>query len=256
MSKTILSMIMVGLLGWMGGNVAAQSPMGPGTTPGGLSAGMRKLFGEHKAFTAKLDMVVKDKSDNETMSMGMDFAQLDGQARADIDLSNMKSAQMPAGMGDQLKLMGMDKITSITRPDKNVILIIYPGLKSYVEMPLPKDQQLGAEDKVKLEVTEQGKESVDGHSCSKNKVVMTDENGVKREGLVWKAKDLKDFPVKMQFAEQDTTFVMTFKSVKFNAPEKSQFEAPDGLTKHASMQALMQGSMQRMMQQQTGGGEK
>jgi hypothetical protein len=256
MTKTILSILMVGFLGCGVADLTAQSPMGPGAAPGGFSAGMRKLFGEHKAFTAKLEMVVKDKADKETMSMGMDFALLDGQARADIDLNNMKSAQMPAGMSDSLKQMGMDKVVSITRPDKNIMLIIYPGMKSYVEMPLPKEQQQGAEDKVKLEITALGKESVDGRSCTKNKVVMTDESGVKREGLVWNAKDLKEFPVKMQFTEQDSTFAMTFKTVKFESPEKQQFDAPDGFTKHASMQALMQGSMQRMMQQQTGGGQK
>jgi hypothetical protein len=256
MKKFISSMVLGSAVCLSAAALLAQAPMGGSVTSGNFSAGMRKLFGENKAFSAQMAMQVLDKSAKETLSATMNFSMLDGKVRTEVDMGAMKSSQMPAGMSDQLKQMGMDKVVSIMRPDKKIMYIVYPTLKSYVEMPLPAAEQESLTKEVKIEKTEQGKETIDGHPCTKSKVIMTDDTGRKQEGLVWTAKDLKEFPIKMQFTEQENTFVMTYTSIKFDKPAESQFEGPSDFTKHDSMQTMMQGVTQKMMQQQQGGGQK
>jgi hypothetical protein len=254
--KRLFAAIALGSIGCLTATVlVAQAPMGLNVKSGQFSAGMRKLFGETKAFSARMEMQVTDKAGKEIMNAPLNFAMLDNKVRTEIDMGTMKSSQMPPGASEQLKQLGMDKLVSIIRPDTKQMLIVYPNLKSYVEMPLPKEEQEAQEKQIKIDKTEQGKETVDGNACVKYKVVLTDEAGVKQEGLVWEAKDLKNFPVKMQFAQDDTTFVMTYKSIQFAKPDEGQFGAPAEFTKHTDMQAMMQSVMQKMIQQQ-GGGQK
>jgi len=47
----------------------------------------------------------------------------------------------------QMKAMGMDKMIAISRPDKKVTYLVYPGLNAYLEMPL-KDADEAQNDEV------------------------------------------------------------------------------------------------------------
>lgn len=124
--------------------------------------------------------------------------------------------------------------------------MIYPGLQSYLETPLP-DSAGGTNGNFKIETTELGKETVDGHECIKNKVVITDTDGVKRESTVWNATDLKKFPVKIETDEHGHQAIMNFKDVSFTKPNASEFDAPAGYTKYDNMQAMMQNEMMKKM---------
>ena len=72
------------------------------------------------------------------------------------------------------------------------------GLKGYVEMPSQNPEISKPESDFKLEMTELGKETVDGHPCVKSKATVTDKDGKKYESLVWNATDMKNFPVKIE----------------------------------------------------------
>src|SRR5207302_5244975 len=99
----------------------------------------------------------------------------------------------------QLKAFGMADVTMISRPDKKVAYMIYPGLQSYLENALADDEAAGPDAKYEVATTELGREDVNGNACVKNKVVVTDEKGTKHEAVVWNAPDLKNFPVKMRY---------------------------------------------------------
>ena len=231
-------------------SAAAQAQM-PQFKTSHLNAAMTKLFGEVKAFSSKAELRMKNKAGEETTKMNMEFALLDGKVRSDIDLSQLKSKDMPADAGAMMKQMGMDKMVSIAIPDKKVMLLIYPGLQAYTEMPMPKDEAATADSKFKIDTEKLGKETIDGHPCQKCKVTMTDEKGEKREAFIWQASDLKDFPIQMEMTEKDNTVVMVYRDIKFAKPEAALFDPPSGFTKHDSMQAMMQGAMMKMM----GGGK-
>jgi len=224
-----------------------QAPVASATPPG-WNASLTKLFGEIKAFSAKSDLRMLDKSGQETMSLaGMSFALLDEKVRAEVDLSQMKGPQMPPAAVASLKQMGMDRLISIVVPEKKAVTVIYPGLQALVEMPMPESDTAAAMKDAKLETTRLGEETIDGQPCVKNKVVITDAKGQKHDVLVWNATNLKDFPVQVRIAEGENTIEMRFRQVKFEKPEAGQFEPPAGYTKYADFQQFMAAAMQKMM---------
>jgi hypothetical protein len=230
-----------------------QGPM-PNAGPPGWNAAMTKLFGDVKAFTAKADTRMLDKSGQETMSLaGMNFALLDEKVRVEVDMTQMKSAQMPAGAMDGLKQMGMDRVISIVQTEKKNVCLVYPGLEACVDMPIP--EEAGGTDlkDFKLETTKVGNETLDGQACVKNQVIITDAKGQKREAFVWNAAALKDFPIQIQLTEGDNTVVMRYRDIQFAKPDAKQFEIPAGYARYASIQEFMQKAMMKMMGGAAGG---
>ncbi len=213
----------------------------------GINSAMTKLFGRHNAFSAKAEVRMLDKSNRETVLMTIGFATLDGKTRADMDMGQMKGGQIPAEALPAMKQMGMDRITSIERPDLKVVYLIYPGLQAYVDMPLPKNEAAAVEKKYKIETSAIGKETIDGHPCVKNKVTLTDDEGKTQEAFTWNASDLKDFPVQLQMSEGETTVITRYKDILMEKPDAKQFDAPAGFAKHGDVQSLMQSAMQKML---------
>jgi len=100
---------------------------------------------------------------------------------------------------------------------------------------------------LQVETTELGKETIDGHDCIKNKVVVTGKDGTQHESTVWNATDLKSFPVKIVTQEKDNTVTMQFKDISFDKPAASQFDPPADYTKYDDMQTMMQTEMMKRM---------
>jgi len=227
-------------------SAVAQLP-GGGGSPAGINAAVVKLFGNITGFTAKADVQVLDKEEKETLRAPMDFALLDEKVRVQLDLTQMKNKDMPTGAAESLKQMGMSQVISIIRPDQKLVYIIYPEQKCYLTMPLAKEDADALEKNPKIEKTALGKETIDGHPCVKNKVVLTDEKGQILEATTWNATDLKDFPLQIRTKEKENTSIVRYKQVQFTKPEAKQFEAPAGYTKYNDAQELMQGMMKKML---------
>ena len=221
----------------------------PGARGGGPSpnfgGAMSKLFGANQTFSTTMEFQMPGPDgDTVTMSGQMNFDT--GKSRFEMNMSEMRGSKMPPSALTQMKAMGMDTVISISRPDLNLVYVVYPGLNSYLQRPQPASSDSVNPDDYKAEFTELGKETVDGHDCVKNKVIVTDKAGTKHESTVWNATDLKNFPVKIETTEQGKSATMLFKSVSFNKPASSLFEAPAGLTKFDNMQALQSEVMKKM----------
>lgn len=236
---------------------ATQSPaqFGAGAGGGGmggpkgpnLSGAMAKLFGETTGFSASIEMSTKLGNNPEPMVMLGKVAFLDGKSRFEMDMTQAKGIPMRPEQAAQMKAMGMGEMIMISRPDKKISCLAYPGLQSHVEMPLQEGDGAGADAKFKVNSTEVGKETVEGHSCVKNKVVVTDDQGRKFESTVWNATDLKNFPVKIESIQNSTPVTMIFKDIKFAKPDASVFEAPANSTKYTDMMTMMrEGVMKKM----------
>ncbi len=220
----------------------------PGTPDAGMfSASLKKILGPHTAFSATTDVHIFNKAGQETTAMTMGFATLGGNARIDVDTSALRTKDVPADLIAQFKSMGMDKMFTIVRPDKKITYVIYPGLKSFAEIPMSAEETSARAEDLTMEKTILGKDTVDGHPAQKIKAVLTGKNKERKEYLVWNATDLRDFPVKLQMTEGPTTMVMTFRSLKLTAPEAKQFEAPSGYTKHPSIEQLVQTELMKRM---------
>jgi outer membrane lipoprotein-sorting protein len=229
--------------------IPAHAQPGMGGPPPGPSFGgdMAKLFGENTAYSANLEMHTAGDARSMEATMPGKIAYLEGKTRFEMDMTEMKSASMPAQAAAQMKQMGMDKIVTISRPDKSTICMIYPGLQAYVENPIPDADAAKPASDFESEATEQGKETVDGHACVKNKVIVTDKAGKTHQSMVWNAADLKNFPVKIETSEGGQTTTMLFKNVKLDRPDAAQFEPPAGFKKYDSMMAMMQQEMMKRM---------
>jgi hypothetical protein len=205
-----------------------------------------KLFGNNQAFSATLELQNADSSGN-TIIMPGKISFDAGKSRFEVNMANMQGKQIPPDAAAQMKSMGMDQVVTISLPEKKVAYMIYPGMQSYAELQIPNADSAPTNGDYKVETTELGKETVDGHPCVKNKVVVTDKDGDKHESTVWNATDLKNFPVKIQTTEGGANATMLFKNVSLAKPAASVFEAPSGYTKYDNMQTMMQQEMMKRM---------
>ncbi len=219
---------------------AAQAQGGPGGPNSGMNPTMLKMFGDVKSFSAKAEMRVLQAGQKEMMSGTVNFAMLENKTRMEMDLTQMKSAQIPPEVVAQLKQMGMDINIVLNMPEKKVTLLVYPSLKAFLEVAQPPLTDAN----LKMEKKELGKETIDGHPCVKNRVTVTDEAGKKSEATSWNATDMKDFPIQVELQEQQgTTVVMRYKDIKFSKPDAKLFEAPVGFKKYTNQQEMMQTEM-------------
>lgn len=222
----------------------------PGARGGGPSpnfgGAMSKLFGANQTFSANMEFQTPGPG-GDTIAMPGKINFDAGKSRFEMNMSEMRGSKMPPATLAQMKSMGMDSVISISRPDLNLVYVVYPGLNSYLEKAQKDSSDSVSPDDYKAESTDLGKESVDGHDCAKNKVVVTDKAGTKHESTVWNATDLKNFPVKIETAEQGQTATILFKNVSFDKPAASLFEVPAGLTKYTDPQTMMQTEMMKKM---------
>jgi hypothetical protein len=208
----------------------------------GINASLLRMFGDTKYFSAKGELRVADDTGKEISSMPVGWALLDGKLRAELDLSQMKGPSMPPQAMAMLKQTGMDKMDLIISGQNNTTLMIYPGAQAYAPIS---EKDTGAGES-KVEVTDLGKETVDGHPCVKKKVTTTDAKGKPQEAFLWAATDLKDFPIKMEMKQKKNTVQIHFEKPSLEKPDAKLFEAPAGYTKYDNIQALMQASMMKM----------
>lgn len=195
-------------------------------TPTPVNTAFVKLFGTVGAFTAKVDTQVIDPYQRETVRLIMDFAAADGKVRIEINLAQMQSKELPPDKITALKQAGMDRIISLFRPDKKVTYIVYPGIQSYFSMPVGQEDADAFAKGLKLEKTPLGKETLDGHACVKNKVVVKDAKGPVLQAVAWNAADQKDFPLQIEMKQKENTVRMHFTQLQFTKPDARQFEVP------------------------------
>jgi hypothetical protein len=227
----VLASVMVGLL------VATARAQPEAPPRPSFDGGMAKLFGDNTSFSATMEFHVTSPQGGEMIMPGK-IAFLGGKSRFDMDLSNMQGGHMPPQAAARMKQMGMGRMATITLPDKKLIYLIYPDMKAYMENAPAEKSAAPAE--YKADVTRLGEETIDGHSCVKNKVVVTGPDGATHESTVWNAADLNQFPVKIQTAsEKGMATVMLFKDVKLDKPDAAQFDLPADFTKYDNMMSLM-----------------
>lgn len=219
----------------------------PGAGQGGMNAALLKLFGDMDAFTARAEVAYQDKGARQDVTMPMGFALLDGKLRLELDLAQMKSALMPTQMLASLKMAGLDKAVTIIRPDRKTALLVYPGIGSYVEMPMSKDEAADWQRRYTVDQKKLGRETIDGRACDKQRVTVTGDNGSHHEATVWYSQEARPVPVKLQMAQPGATVTMQFRDVKLVRPAVSQFEVAPGLKKYATVEQLTQAAMLRAL---------
>lgn len=231
-----------GLLLWAGSALAQFD--GPGAT--GVSASLIRLFGTNNAFTAQAEVQVLDKNNKERVGTPMTFTLLGTKIRVEVDMTRMRNRDQPNAIA-QVKPLGLDHVISIIHPEQRTTLIAFPKLRSFVKLDMPPTESEAFLQRTKIERSVVGKEKMEGHSCVKQRVVLTDDSGKKSEATVWTATDLRDFPVCVATRENEGTVVIRFRQIQFTQAEASKFAAPAGFGEFADIQALMGGPVVKFM---------
>lgn len=218
----------------------AQMP--GGQPPPEPCAALVKFFSKDAEFTASAKVVSVGKKARDNQTMVMRFAVSGRKMRNEMDMTKMGNVR--ASDMEGMKQMGMDQMVILALPEKPATYMIFPNLKSYCDMPSSgKGNPEG-----KVEKAELGSDTVEKHACKKSKLTFTDKDGKTAEAVVWEATDLKDFPIQYQTVENGQTTTTTFSDIRMEKPDASLFELPESYKKYSSMQAMMMGNMQRMMQ--------
>ncbi|HEU5396259.1 MAG TPA: hypothetical protein VFV81_03770 [Verrucomicrobiae bacterium] len=231
------------------GSVAAFAQPGPGPALHGPRFGgaLDKLFGDNQAYSATMKMQTKETASGDTITMPGKLAYDSGKSRFEMNMSEVSGAKMPPGGAEQLKQMGMDTVIVIGRPDQKLSYQVYPGMQSFVQTTPPENENAGAASDAKVESTELGKETVDGHPCIKTKTTVTTKDGEKHEYTTWQATDLKKFPIKIEMNDGGAVATMMFSDVKFAKPDASLFTPPADYTKYDNQMDMMREQMMKRM---------
>jgi len=206
-----------------------------------------KLFGSNTNFIARVESRVLDKNQHETTSMPMNFEMLAGSIRLDINMADVKSTEMSPEFAASMKQMGMDQMSIILLTEQKATMSIYPGLKSYAESPMSKEEIEAFAMQYKIEKSRISKETLDGHACDKDNVTITDSKGGKDHLIAWYVGDQKDYLFQIQIPVDDSTMIMKFKDVKLGRPETSRFQPPPGMAKYDNVNALISDAVTKKM---------
>jgi hypothetical protein len=211
---------------------------------GGVNSAMIKLFGDNPTFTAQADVRVMNSNRVVWLQMPSVFACTDTKFRVDVDMKLIKSTQLQASTINTFTKLGMDRVTSVIRPDKKATYIIYPGAQSYASMPLSNEDAQVAGQKVEKKLL--GRETLDGHACAKNLSVVKNSKGtVLIQATTWNATDLKDFPIQIETKESGNTTVMHFQNVNLAKPDAKLFDLPTGYKQYSNPQDLMTAALKK-----------
>jgi hypothetical protein len=237
----VLASIMAGFI-----VVTAGAQPGPPPRPS-FDGAMAKLFGDNTGFSATLEFHCTQSSGDEMIMPGKVAYSVD-KSRFEMDMTKMQGGHLPPQAAAQMKQMGMARMTMISRGDKKLSYVVYPDMKAYVVNAT--QEASAAPSEYKAETTKLGEETIDGHDCIKNKVVVTGPDGVKHESTVWNASDLKLFPLKIQSTgDKGMAVVMLFKDVKLEKPDDAQFDLPGDFTKYDDVMTLMMSRIKAAQQQ-------
>jgi hypothetical protein len=232
------------------GSAHAQLGMGtPGLGPQGgmsISPATARLFGNPAAFTANMEMEAR-MSAKDRILMPSRLAFDSGKSRMDMDLTNLRGPSVAPEAMVQVKQLGIAQMTMISRPDKQLVYLVFPNIRTYVELATPKALSGQRVEAMTLSLRELGKEMVGSQPTIKNKAIVTDNTGKQIESTVWNSTALKQFPVKIETVEQGTPVTIIFQNVNLGRQPAEAFEPPAGFTKYTNMMEMMQAVMIKQM---------
>ncbi len=207
-----------------------------------------RLLGATAGFTATAQMSTVEANGLETINE-LNYAVRDGLVLMEMDLTKTKTlrkGKLVKKKNDDMEGMagmGLGKQVTLVRPDKAATYIVYPGLKAYCEAP-----KTASHETPKSEWKEEGPDTVDSHPCTKYLVTTTNADGTTEQATVWKAADLQNFVIQTVTVSGGDTTTLKFANIKLDKPAAAAFDLPADYKQYGSMQELMMGAMQQMMQ--------
>ena len=223
------------------------------TAAPGLTAALVRLLDGIPGFTAHLDVRQVDAQGKETLNAPMKFSFLNAKLRGEIEIAKLKATEMPALAGSAAKSVGLETVVMLVRPDLRESQQYYPAFKACIHAPLGDEELVPLKKSVKLSKQPVARETVDGRPCVKNKVTITDADGVRYAADVWFAPDLKNFPLKVKAADGGGSLELHFTNIKLEKPDAKIFDLPAGTTKYEDPADLTQAVLKKFLGDAFGG---
>lgn len=217
-----------------------------------LAAALSEFFSDTRAFTAGVELTLPAKEGGESLKLPFGIAMADGKMRWELNLANVKSAELPPEAITGIKDMGLDRMFFIYLPGKPLTLAL-PGMKSYVEMPAPKAEgvQQQAQEKIgRLEKKEIGRENVAGQPTVKYAVKIPGDDGT---ATVWQATNLQNLPIKIAITKDKQIYQLQLSNIKLGQPDAVYFTVPAGFAKQTDLNAVIQAAAMKSLGGITGG---
>jgi len=239
--------ILLGLLGLMTVYIVpVQAQMGAGASPmPGLDSALRAIFGKDNAFSATAVMAMNGQSQD--LKMKVKVAVLDGMTRTDIDMADIEGAMIPPQAMVQIKALHMDKIVTLIINEGNTSVVIYPGMKAYVETATSGVQDAGD---CGINVAGTSDDEIDGRKLLKKEIEVNCKSFDQQKFTVWEEKSKPGPPVRLETEQNGVKLTMTLSDLDLTKPESALFIPTTGFQKFDSMQALMGHVREQMFQSQ------
>jgi hypothetical protein len=213
----------------------AQMAGAPG---GGPNNGMDVLFSANPVFSATMQTALTGPNGPMTITSKMYYDHAN--SRNEMNMANVTGANLPANALAQAKALGLDNIVTIAPATHTNVYTMYPNLHSYFSVAVT-ESDASTNDGV-AQVTALGNETVAGHPCVKNKVVVN-AAGQPHTFTVWNATDLNKFPVQISISEEGTTATITYQNISFSSVPASFFRPPTSYKGYDDIQSLMQAAI-------------
>lgn len=219
-----------------------------------------------KGFSANVITLRVDKDGEEKYySENMMYA-LKDKMRIDVDLSKTREDGKPAEKGGESQdgpPAGMGKCYMLIDGERKVSDMVFPDSKMYMEFGFGKKNKMdksprqGWLSQADMKYEDLGAEAVEGRACRKVKATWTNtalEEAREEAAYMWLAKDLDEFPVKVQpIDDEDEITTTTYTNIKFGSVKPEVVSLPAGFKKGSFMD-MMKASFKNPNQK--GGGEE
>lgn len=221
-------------------NLPVLAQFGGGSAAPSSDTSLDELFSGNPVFSATQIADITGPNGHINVKTQMYFDH--GNSRSEMNMADVQGSLPPNALA-QMKAIGLDKVVTINPASKTSQLTIYPNIRSYFSTAVPAAAK-GASNSITI--TKIGSESVGGHSCIKNSVVVT-SGGESHQFTTWNATDLRNFPIEIAISDQGTSVTMTFQNVSFAAIPAYEFQPPSAYSHYDNIQALMQAAMMSRM---------
>lgn len=235
----VLAALGSGSRGW------AQGGAMPGGDPG-FNSLVTKLFRQIPVFTAAVETIMTNKSDRSRVTMPMKMAKRDNVLRIEVDLVKVRGAGMSLPAMTALQNVGMSRMVSLMHRGSNSMVLMFPELKYHTRVGLPDSELM--DERVEVVKKAAGRDLVNGYTCTKQDVTVNIPGGASTRLTSWEAADLKGFPVRMFFEDENASVVMNYRDVKLTPAAPSQFEIPPDWQYFDTLPKLMQEATARALQ--------
>ena len=191
------------------------------------------------SFYGRAKVHLSNGADKDPTIISCDIAVLSGNLRLESD-SFEPGANLPPAEAAQVKQMHS---VSILRPDRNRMYMVFPSVKSYIELAYSKSTGTDPAPPPKIDKTPLGTEVVGDQPCAKVQMDVTESNGEHYDITTWTATNSSTLPIQIKVGSPSA--LVELQDLHFEAPDSGIFEPPAGYTKYEGMQELIQRDIEK-----------